>query len=231
MKHKRLIINAACAMMLIGCSLTAYAFADGTSADPSSTHPVSVHSGTTNDIGQGSQTVDTTNTSVHQPPKPMPQAQPNGNPNGQGKVGMKLSGDNLNRCQQRQSQINSLQSRIVTRTTNQITLFNTTTQRVETFVMSKNLSVPNYAVLTSKLETDQTTVGADLTALKANQTLDCGSTDPTGTLSDFRTNVQNMFTDMQTYKADLLKLITAVKAVVTPSQKPGTGSQTGGTAQ
>lgn len=133
-------------------------------------------------------------------------------------------------CQNRQNAVNHILSRIVTRGENQLALFNSIAQKVEAFKTSKNLTVSNYDQLVAKLQADQTKAQADLTAMKANQTLDCTSSDPKGMVTAFQTDLKQEITDLKTYKTDVKNLIVAVKTAAgdTNSSDSTNHSTTGG---
>ena len=155
-----------------------------------------------------------TNTTTGQPTDPGSQA------------GTRLADARLKSCQNREKAINNITSRIVTRGTNQLNLFNTIAQRVEAFKTSKNVTVANYDQLVATLQTDQTQATNDLAAMKTNATLDCTSSDPKGMISAFQSDMKTEISDMQTYRTDVKNLIVAVKTAVgsTGSTDSGTSS-------
>lgn len=129
-------------------------------------------------------------------------------------AGTRLADARLRACQNRQSAINNILSRLVTRGTNQLDLFNTIAQRVETFKTTKNVTVSNYDQLVATLQADQTKATSDLAAMKSNGTLDCTSSDPKGMVSAFQTDLKQEISDLKAYRTDVKNLIVAVKTAV-----------------
>ncbi|HWT40021.1 MAG TPA: hypothetical protein VN081_01960 [Dongiaceae bacterium] len=152
----------------------------------------------------------------------------------------RLADARLKVCQNRQTAINTILTKIVTRGDNQLTLFSTIADRVEAFKTSKNVTVSNYDQLTAKLATDKTAATNDLAAMKTNSTLDCTSSDPKGMVTAFKADLKTEISDLQTYRTDVKNLIVAVKTAVgdsqsstdsssTPSTKANSNATTGGT--
>lgn len=136
----------------------------------------------------------------------------------------KLQDAALMLCEKRQSNINTILSRMVARGNNQVTLFSTIAQRVEAFVTSKNLTVSNYAQLVATITADQTRVESDLATLKANDSFDCTSSNPRALITTFQSDLKQEITDMQTYKTDIMNLIQAVKSVAQANGSSQTGN-------
>lgn len=142
----------------------------------------------------------------------------------------KVSDPMLKVCELHQRAINTIIERIITRGQNQLNLFTTITQRVETFKTSSNLTVPNYDQLVAALSADQSKAANDLSAMKANSMINCTSSDPKGVVSTFQANLKQEVSDLNTYKTDLKTLIAAVKTAAEPvaNVSPTTKSTTTG---
>lgn len=139
----------------------------------------------------------------------------------------KLQGNPLNICQTRQTNINNIFNRVVTRGTNQLNFFSSVTTKVEGFVTSKNLTIPNYSQMVATLSSDQSKVGQDIANLKANDTFSCTSTNPTSTAATFKSGLQQEVTDLQTYRNDIKTLIQAIKSVAQTNQSSSSNSSGG----
>lgn len=154
-------------------------------------------------------------------------------------AGTHLAEARLKVCQNREKTINRIISKIVTRGNNQLALFDTIAGRVEAFKTSKDLTVSNYDQLVTKLQADKSAATTDLTAMKANSTLDCTSSDPKGMAEAFKADLKTEISDLQTYRTDIKNLIVAVKTAIgssnstnstsSPSTKANSNATTGGT--
>lgn len=135
-----------------------------------------------------------------------------------------LKGKPLDVCKGRQKSINLILARVVKRGTNQMNFFSSVATKVEGYVTTNNLTVPNYSTLVATINSDQATVQSDITALKANDTFNCDGTNPTSTASTIKSELKQEITDLQTYRKDVKSLIVAVIAVVKSSQSSSSSS-------
>ena len=122
-----------------------------------------------------------------------------------------LSGARLKACENKQSAINNILSRIVTRGENQLNLFTTIAQRVENFATTKNAKPSSYDQLVAELQISQFNVTNDLNTMKANDTFSCQNQDPKGMVTYFQTQLKQEISDLQSYKTNVKNLIVAVK--------------------
>lgn len=142
----------------------------------------------------------------------------------------RLADARLKACQNRQTAVNNILSRIVARGNNQLSLFSTIADRVETFKTTKNVTVSNYDQLVAKLEADKTAATNDLAAMKTNGTFDCTGTNPKGMVDNFRADLKTEISDLQTYRTDVKNLIVAVKTAIGSSTSSTDSSTTPSTS-
>ncbi|HEY4161252.1 MAG TPA: hypothetical protein VGM08_04275 [Candidatus Saccharimonadales bacterium] len=150
--------------------------------------------------------------------------------NGTASAQQPLTAPEQQTCQDRAAAINGIMSRIDTRTQNQIMLFGTIATRIENFYTSKSKPVNNYAQLTTAITAAKAQAGTDLAALQAGSTIDCGGSDPKGTVTAFQNGLKTETADLQSYRTAVENLIKAVAAangvtVSNPSQSTTGGQQ------
>ena len=135
-----------------------------------------------------------------------------------------LIGKPLDVCKGRQKAINVILARVVKRGTNQMNFFGQIATKVEGYVTTNNLTVPNYSTLTAAVTSDQTTVQTDINTLKANDTFNCDGNNPTSTASTIKSELKQEVNDLQTYRKDVKNLIVAVIAVAKSNQSSSSSS-------
>jgi hypothetical protein len=220
------LLNAALVLMLAGGS-TAFVSAEhgGTGSSDSGSTTTSTDSSGSGDqntdlvhgtSGSGRTTTSTTHTETGTENETETGDNSGSGDSDQSHSGRQLSQARLHVCENRQHVINNITSRIVKRGTNQLNLFTTIAQRVETFKTGHSLTVANYDQLVATLQTDQAKVTSDLATMKSNETLEC-SGNPQGVASSFQTALKQEISDLKTYKTDVKNLITAVKAAARAS--------------
>lgn len=121
-----------------------------------------------------------------------------------------LAAAQLKACQNRETAINNIMSRIDTRAQNQLTLFSTIATRVENFYTSKGKSASNYAALTGAIDAAKTQAQADLSSLQGNSTFSCTANNPKETVTAFQSYLKTEITDLQNYRTAVKNLIVAV---------------------
>ena len=154
------------------------------------------------------------------------------NTTGQGQANTNTTVTKTKVCEKRQKAINNILSHIVTRGEDQLNLFSTIAQRVETFATNKNVTVANYDQLVATLNADKAKASSDLDNMKATDTLDCNSADPHAVVDAFKADLQQEISDLKTYKTDVKNLIVAVKTAVGSTDSgsnTGSGSHSGTT--
>lgn len=140
----------------------------------------------------------------------------------------RLDAAKLRVCQNRETAINNIMSRINTRAQNQLTLFGTIATRVEGFYTSKGKTVSNYDQLVAAIATAKTQATTDLNTLQSNSTFSCSSSDPKGMVTAFQGYLKTEITDLQNYRTAVKNLIVAVasangETVSNSSQSTTTG--------
>jgi hypothetical protein len=140
-----------------------------------------------------------------------------------------LAAAKLRACQNRETAINNIMSRIDTRAQNQLTLFGTIATRVENFYTSKGKTASNYDQLTSAIDSAKTQAETDLATLQNNSTLSCTSNDPKGMVTAFQDYLKTEITDLKNYRTAVKNLIVAVAQAngVTVSDSSQTSTQGG----
>ncbi len=130
-------------------------------------------------------------------------------------------------CQNRETTINNILSRIDTRAQNQITLFGTIATRVEGFYTKQGKTLINYSQLVAAVNTAQTQANTDFGTLKTNSTFSCSSSNPKGMVTAFRGYLKTEITDLQNYRTAVKNLIVGVASAngVTVSGSSTKGGQ------
>lgn len=121
-----------------------------------------------------------------------------------------LAAARLKSCQNRETAINNIISRIDTRAQNQITLFGTIATRVENFYTSQGKTVSNYAQLVAAVNSAKTQANADFGTLKTNSTFSCSSSNPKAVVTAFQSYLKTEISDLQNYRTAVKNLIVGV---------------------
>jgi hypothetical protein len=117
-------------------------------------------------------------------------------------------------CEGRKTNLTKRMANAVTNAQNHKAVFDKIYTRVKTFHDTKNLDVPNYAVLTANADTAQANAAASITALQQlDVNVDCTSQTVADSVSAFQQAVKNARDSLKTYRASITELIKAVKAV------------------
>jgi hypothetical protein len=88
--------------------------------------------------------------------------------------------------------------------------------RVKAFHDSKNLNVPDYSTLTAAVDTAQANAQTSIDALSAlNVNVDCTSQTVASSVSAFQQAVKSTRDSLKAYRAELVKLIVAMKGAST----------------
>lgn len=140
----------------------------------------------------------------------------------------KLQDASLMLCEKRQTNINNILTRIVTRGTNQMNLFLSIATKVEAFKTNEDLTVTNYDALAAAISTDQAKITADLATMKTSDTISCTANDPKGMISNFQTELKTDIIDLLQLKTDVKNLIVAVKAALPNPDKSNTSNSQAG---
>lgn len=134
----------------------------------------------------------------------------------------------LKACQNREAAINKIMTNIDTRAQNQLSLFTTIADRVETFYTTSGKTVTNYSQLVGAIDTAKTTAETDLGTLQTNSTFSCSSSDPKGMVTSFQSYLKTEISDLQSYRTAVKNLIVAVAKANSVTVNDGTGSTTQG---
>jgi hypothetical protein len=136
-----------------------------------------------------------------------------GDPTSAGQSGSHLATAQLKVCRNREQAINNIMARINDRGTKQIAVFDTIATRTEAFYTKRGKPLSSYDSLVAAVDTAKTKAQTDLAAMKTDDTLDCTSNDPKGTVSAFKTSLQLEIADLKAYRTAVKNLIVGVKSV------------------
>lgn len=183
----------------------------GTASNSSSTNGSADNGSKTKGLAQGSSNTNTGGTG------PMTTAE----------VKPQLHANQLKVCGSHADVIGTIMNRATTRAQNQITLFGNVATKVESFYISKGKTIATYAQLTAAVTTAESTSTTDLATLKANSTFSCSANNPTGVVSTYRTDLQQVHTDLQVLRTAVRNLILGVAQAegVTLSKSATQGAQ------
>ncbi len=130
--------------------------------------------------------------------------------NGQNIKQAHLAAAQLKVCQNRQSAINNIITRINTRVQNQITLFSTIALRVETFYTNQGKIVSNYSQLLANINSAAQQAKNNMVTMNSSGIFSCSLSDPKGMVTSFQGYLKTEITDLQNYRLAVKNLIVAV---------------------
>lgn len=140
-----------------------------------------------------------------------------------------LQAAQLKACQNRESAINNIMTRIDTRAQNQINLFSTIATRVENFYTNKSKTLSNYNQLVAAVNISKAQAEKDFGTLQSNSTFSCSANDPKGMVTAFQGYLKTEISDLQNFRTAVKNLIVGVASAngVTISGSNQTSSQGG----
>ena len=209
---------------LIGTALLLAAVGSTTVfALPSQAEAHAQQAGSNISTGSSTTTAGTTTTST----STATSRQPSQAVSGQAKGQAHMTAGQLKGCQNRESAINNIMSRINTRANNQITLFATIATRVEAFYVKQGKTVSNYAQLVQAVTTAQAKATSDFATVKTVSNFSCSSSDPKATVDSFQGYLKTEISDLQSFKLAVKNLIVGVASAngVTVSASATTTTQ------
>jgi hypothetical protein len=125
-------------------------------------------------------------------------------------VKQRLSPPQLKTCQNRSALIGTIMNRANTRAKNQITLFVNIASHVESFYTSKGKTSTTYPQLVTAVNSAEAQATTDLATLKSDSTFSCGSNNPGGAVSVYRTDLLAVQEDASNLRSAVKNLITSV---------------------
>ena len=126
--------------------------------------------------------------------------------------GNRLQGDSLARCQNKEARINQLMQRITNRARLQYRLFETITQRVQTYYTENDLLVSNYDELVATVEAARVQAQNTFQAMETNGgDFVCDGEDPHAYTNQFRNSFNSANQDLVAYKNAVRNLVVAVQ--------------------
>jgi hypothetical protein len=133
-------------------------------------------------------------------------------------VEARLQDAKLRVCENHEKTITSVMKRITEKSKHQFTLFNTITERTESFYTKKGHILSNYDQLVSDVAAKKAAAQAEIDAVNSvGSTFTCTGSDPKGTLSTFRSSWKSEITALQGYRTSIKNLIVAVKSAQSTS--------------
>ncbi len=113
-------------------------------------------------------------------------------------------------CQNRQSAINNIMSRIDIRAQNQVNLFNGIAQKVEAFYATSGKTVSNYSSLVNNISIASQKTTSDLSVVDSNSTFNCSGPNPRAMINSFRGYLTTEISDLQNLRLQVKDLIVAI---------------------
>ena len=135
----------------------------------------------------------------------------------------------LKACQNRESAVNNIMSRIDTRAQNQINLFSTIATRVENFYVKQGNTLANYNQLVLAVNTAKSNAEADFGTLSSGSTFSCTANNPKGVVNAFQGYLKTEISDLQTFRTSVKNLIVGVASANGTTVSTSNQSQTGST--
>jgi len=133
-------------------------------------------------------------------------------------VQVKLQGQNLEKCQNREMAINNIMTRTGDRGQKQINVIESIQQKVQSFYSEKNISIDNYESLTSNIEAKKQVA---ITAMNQVQTMkgtfSCGTDNPKGVATQFKSQASIQLGAIKEYKESVHELVVAIKTNLSTS--------------
>lgn len=124
----------------------------------------------------------------------------------------KLEETKLRICQKREATINNLMSRIGDRGQKQLTMISATSDRVQAFKTTKNLTVAGYDSLLATTEAQKQAAQAAVEAVKSVQTsFKCDGSDPKSAADSFKQAMKTQHEAIKAYRDSVRELLVAVK--------------------
>lgn len=130
-------------------------------------------------------------------------------------------------CEARKTNLANRMSNAVTQAQKHKDVFDKIYARVKDFYTNKSLNVTDYASLTANVDTTQAAAADSISALKTlDVSVDCSSQTVATSVSAFQTAVGNTRDSLKTYRAAIVKLITAIKGASTSTTKTDNSTDT-----
>ncbi|HET9722048.1 MAG TPA: hypothetical protein VFP32_03405 [Candidatus Saccharimonadales bacterium] len=134
----------------------------------------------------------------------------------------KLTDAKLRACQNRQTAVNNIMSRIADRGQKQLNLFTTIAGRVETFYTTKQLSLGNYNALVSDVNSQKAAATTAVNTIQSDKvSFKCDGTDPHGAAQTFKNDLKSEISALQAYRTSVKNLIVGVKSVADTTSTQG----------
>ncbi len=126
----------------------------------------------------------------------------------------RLSEAKLKACENRQTAIKNIMTRISDRGQKQITLFGKIAERVQAFYVDKGRTLENYDALVANATETKEAAQAAVDATEATAVeFSCDGENPKGIAETFKTNLNAQKTALKDYKTAVKDLIVGVKSV------------------
>lgn len=141
----------------------------------------------------------------------------------------RLADAKLKACQNRETAINNILSRIADRGQKQLDLFSTIATRTETFYTNKGKTLSNYDALVADVNAKKAVAQTAVNTVKSNSvSFKCDGTDPKGAAASFKDSLKSEIAALKDYKTAVKNLIVGVKSVQGTASSTGNNTATGG---
>lgn len=126
----------------------------------------------------------------------------------------RLPDTKLKSCQNRQTAITNIMSRLSDRGTKQLDLFSSIADKTEAFYIRKGNMLSTYDALVADLAAKKALAQTAVDAVTSSSTtFKCDGTDPKGVATTFKDNLKVEITALKDYKTAVKNLIVGVKSV------------------
>jgi hypothetical protein len=135
----------------------------------------------------------------------------------------RLSDAKLKACQNRETAITNIMSRLSDRGQKQLALFSSIADKTETFYTQKGKTISTYDALVADLAAKKALAQTAVQTITSSSTaFTCDGTDPKSVAATFKDNLKAEITALNDYKTAVKNLIVGVKSVQQTTTTPST---------
>jgi len=130
-------------------------------------------------------------------------------------VQKKLKDRSLERCQNRERVISNVMTRVGDRGEKQISVIQSIQQKVQNFYVEKDISTDGYDTLVANVEAKKQAATNEVNRVRTlTRSFSCGSDDPKGTATQFKTQATAQSSSVGEYKNAVHDLIVEIKTSI-----------------